>query len=58
MKVIEFVENNKEVIGIAAAGVWELVVRLVPTCKDWSLVNVIKRLFDIIPNKNTTGTTH
>lgn len=58
MKIIQFIEENKEPIGLAAAGLYELVVRLIPTAKDWSIINIAKRLFDIIPNNKAQGGTH
>ncbi|MDP1763074.1 MAG: hypothetical protein Q8L07_04235 [Sediminibacterium sp.] len=56
--IVSFVVDHKEAVGTAAGLVWELVVRLKPTWKDWSLVNAFKRLFDAIPNNSKTGGTH
>lgn len=57
-EIIPFVLGNKEIVGAAAGVLWELIVRIKPTWKDWSLVNKIKRLFDLVPNNSKTGGTH
>lgn len=45
-----FAEHHVALASIGAL-VIEILLRTVPTSKDWSLVNLIKRLIDIVPNK-------
>lgn len=45
-----FAEHHVALVSIATL-VIEILLRTVPTSKDWSLVNLIKRLIDIVPNK-------
>jgi hypothetical protein len=56
--ILNLVVTHKDVLIAAAGVVWEIVVRLKPTAKDWSIVNFIKRLIDIIPNNKPNGATH
>jgi hypothetical protein len=56
--ILNLVVIHKDVLIAACGVVWEIVVRLKPTAKDWSIINFIKRLIDIIPNNKTNGITH
>jgi hypothetical protein len=56
--ILNLVVTHKDVLIAACGVVWEIVVRLKPTAKDWSIVNFIKRLIDIIPNNKPNGATH
>jgi hypothetical protein len=42
--ILNLVVTHKDVLIAACGVVWEIVVRLKPTAKDWSIVNFIKRL--------------
>jgi hypothetical protein len=63
--ILNLVVTHKDVLIAAAGVVWEIVVRLKPTAKDWSIVNaatnivmMLKRIVDIIPNNKANGATH
>lgn len=51
--------HSEAIVSFVAPIVYEYVVRIPKTDKDWSLVNLIKRFIDAaIPNKDSNGTTH
>jgi hypothetical protein len=60
--ILNLVVTHKDVLIAACGVVLEIVVRLKPTAKDWSIVNAIvlmlKRIVDIIPNNKANGATH
>lgn len=56
--VIQFVIENKEILLTAAGVLWEVFVRIKPSAKDWSIVNIAKRIIDVIPNNAKGGGTH
>lgn len=55
-----FLIANWEVIaGVSIPVLFELIFRRVPTEKDWSIINLIKRLVDfIIKNRGKHGQIH
>lgn len=55
---IKWFTENLTIILPVLLGIFELLVRIFPTMKDWSVVNIIKRVIDIIPNNKSGGGTH
>lgn len=53
--VIDYLFANWEWIGPIA---YELAVRLFPTQKDLSIINLVKRGTDLIPNRHADGGVH
>ena len=52
LKLFEFLENNAEYILAALIAVYELFVRLIPTYKNWSVIEtVLNWLRQLIPNR-------
>ena len=57
--MIDFIKNNWVFIITSLIGIAEIIVRLTPTKKDNSIVNIIKQIFDvIIKNKKAAGGYH
>ena len=57
--MIEFISENWIVLLTSLIGVAEVIVRLTPSEKDNSILNLIKRLIDvIIPNFHSGGGKH
>ena len=57
--MIEFISENWIVLLASLIGVVEVIVRLTPSDKDNSILNLIKRLIDaIVPNFRSGGGRH
>lgn len=52
------IANESTVISVASLVTYEVFSRLKPTAKDWSLINIIKKIVDLIPNKASDGAKH
>jgi hypothetical protein len=50
MHIIQLIQDHWEPITTAAIAVYEVIIRLVPTSKSWSLFTLLGRL---IPDKTT-----
>ncbi|MCK9402916.1 MAG: hypothetical protein M0Q26_05925 [Chitinophagaceae bacterium] len=57
-QIFDFILSHKEAVGTTAVFFYEILLRVKPTAKDWSIINIVKRLFDIIPNKAPQGDVH
>lgn len=49
--LINWFSANHEALATISVLAIEILARTVPTSKDWSIVNFVKRLIDIVPNK-------
>ncbi len=57
--MIEFISENWIVLLTSLIGVAEVIVRLTPSKKDNSILNLVKRIIDaIIPNFRSGGGRH
>lgn len=52
------IANEATVTSVASLVIYEVFSRVKPTSKDWSLINLVKKLFDLIPNKASDGAKH
>jgi hypothetical protein len=54
--------DTTEIIGLVVpivVAVYELVVRIVPTASNWSILTLIMKIIKgLVPNKKTDGKTH
>lgn len=58
-KVIAFLASHKEILFLGVPTIFEMIARRKPTDKDWSIINLIKRIIDAIaPNKTIDGGVH
>jgi hypothetical protein len=57
--ILNFISSHEEAImGIISPFVWEFMARKKITQRDYSIINLIKRLFDAIPNNAPDGQLH
>ncbi len=57
--IAEFLKMNWQPLLLAVIGLLEVVVRLTPTKKDNSILNIIIKILEaILPNKDKQGGTH
>jgi hypothetical protein len=54
--ILNWIINNKEAVSGFVIALYELIVRIKPTAKDWSFINNFKRIIDIIPNNKSNAT--
>jgi len=57
--ILEWIKAHPEIVTTQLAVLWEIIFRVKPTEKDWSIINLIKRILDkIFKNKKTIGGCH
>jgi hypothetical protein len=52
MHIIQLIQEHWEPITTAAIAVYEVIIRLVPTSKSWSLFTILGRIFPDRDMKN------
>lgn len=58
-QIITWINDNKDVVIPFALAAYELLVRIKPTAKDWSILSLIMKLVNgAAPNKSSQGGTH
>ena len=56
---ISWVSNNKDVVLPFVFAAYELLVRIKPTAKDWSILSLVMKFVNgVAPNKTSSGGTH
>lgn len=54
-----FIMANPAIVTIGVGGIFELIARRKPTKRDWSIINFIKFVVDlVIKNRNSQGGNH
>lgn len=57
--ILEWMKANPELVTLAVGAIWELIFRVKPTQKDWSLINFLAKIIDyFIKNKKSSGGVH
>ena len=57
--MIDFIINNWEILLVSLIGIAEIIVRITPSDKDNSVVNIIKKIIDaIVVNNKKSGGVH
>ena len=53
------IANEATIISVIAPVIYEVIARLKPTTKDWSVISIILKVLNgIVPNKSKSGGTH
>ena len=54
--ILDFIGSNWQWIAPVLAFLWEIIFRVKPTEKDWTLINAVVRILNLIfPNKAING---
>lgn len=58
-QIISWCQANADVLVPAILGAYEVLLRIKPTAKDWSLLNLAMKFINYaLPNKSKQGGTH
>jgi len=44
--ILSFIASNWQLATLSVAAIWEILFRTVPTEKDWTIINTVKKFLD------------